>query len=159
MSPWGEVLVGLVILASLLGIVIPVLPGLALLVAATLAWALFESTPIGWVTFTAVLGLGATATVIKYLVPGRRLKESGVSTSTLVIAVFSAIVGFFAIPVLGAPIGFVAGIYFIEWSQSGHAQAWPKTRKSASAVALSIGLELSAGLLMAAIWLAAAIFG
>lgn len=159
MSPWGEVLIGLIIMLGLLGIVLPILPGLVLIVGAVLVWAMFEGDLVGWAVFGAVFGLGAAATVIKYLIPGRRLKESGVETSTLMIAVVCAIIGFFLLPIVGAPIGFVVGIYFIEWSRSGHEHAWPATRKSAAAIALSIGIELSAGLLIAGIWLVAAVLG
>jgi hypothetical protein len=159
MSLWGELLIGLVILVGLLGIVIPVLPGLSLVVAAVLVWAIFEADLLAWSVFGVVFGLGAAATIIKFVIPGRRLKESGVPTATLVIAVVCAIIGFFLIPIVGAPIGFVAGIYFIEWSRTGHEQAWPATRKSVVAVALSIGIELSAGLLVGGIWLVAAVFG
>ncbi len=159
MNPWGEVLIGLVILVGLVGIVVPVLPGLSLIVIAVLAWAFFEGDLLGWSVFGVIFGLGAAATVIKVMVPGRKLKESGVATSTLVIAVVCAVIGFFAIPVVGGPIGFVAGIYFIEWSRSGRENAWTATKQSAGAVALSIGIELSAGLVIGGIWLVAAILG
>lgn len=159
MSLWGEALIGLVMVIGLLGVVIPVLPGLSLVVAAVLLWAIIEGNLLAWSMFGVAFGIGAAATVIKFLIPGRRLKESGVPTTTLVIAVVCAMIGFFLIPVLGAPIGFVAGIYFIEWSRSGHENAWPATRRSAGAVALSIGIELSAGLLIGGIWLVAVVFG
>ena len=159
MSVWGEVLVGLAMLLGLLGVVIPLLPGLALVAAAVLVWAIFESNLLAWSVFGIALGVGAAATVVKYVIPGRKLKESGVSTSTLVIAVVCAIVGFFAIPVVGAPIGFVAGIYFVERSRAGHEMAWPATRRATGAVALSVGIELTAGLLICGVWLVAVLFG
>lgn len=158
MSPVGEVLIGIVILVAVLGTVIPIIPGSALIVGAVFIWALFESSILGWIVFAVVLALGATSTVIKYLIPGRRLKESGVANSTLVIATVAAIIGFFAIPVLGAPLGFFAAIYFVEWSADRRENAWPATLRSAGAIAMSIGIELGAGLLMFGIWLAAAIF-
>ncbi len=158
MSPAGEILIGIVIVVALFGIVIPVLPGSALIVGAVFVWSFFESSPLGWVVFAVVLALGAAATIAKYLIPGRRLKESGVATSTLVIATGAALVGFFAIPLLGAPIFFFAAIYVIEWSGKGRENAWPATLRSAGAIALSIGIELGAGILMFGMWLVAAIF-
>lgn len=158
MSPFGEILIGIVILVALFGIVIPIIPGSALIVGAVFVWALFESSSLGWVVFAVVLGLGATATVVKYLIPGRRLKESGVATGTLVIATVAALIGFFAVPLLGAPIFFFAAIYLVEWSANGRENAWPATLRSAGAIALSMGIELGAGILMFGIWLVAAIF-
>lgn len=159
MSTIGEVLVGVVILAGLAGIVLPILPGLALTVGAVLIWALVEASAMAWVVFAICFGLGAAATVIKYLVPGRKLKESGIAMSTMLVALFGAVIGFFVIPVLGAPLGFLAGIYLIQWSRRGRSEAWPATLRTAGAIALSIGIELAGGLLIFGVWLVAAIWG
>jgi hypothetical protein len=159
MSTIGEVLVAIVILAGLAGIVLPVLPGLALVVGAVLVWAFVEATVIGWVVFAICLGLGAAATTIKYLIPSRKLKASGIELSTMMVALFGAVIGFFLIPVVGAPIGFMAGIYFIQWSRTERSEAWPATMRAAGAIALSIGIELAGGLLIFGVWLVAAIWG
>jgi len=159
LSTIGEVLVGVVILAGLAGIVLPILPGLALTVGAVLIWALVEASAIAWVIFAICFGIGAAATVIKYLIPGRKLKESGIATSTMMFALFGAVIGFFAIPVLGAPIGFLAGIYLIQWNRRGRSEAWPATLRTAGAIALSIGIDLAGGLLILGVWLVAAIWG
>lgn len=159
MNPVGEVLVGLVILVGLAGIVVPVLPGLVLVVGAVLVWSLEESTTLGWIVFGAAVVLAAAATVIKYLVPGRKLQESGIPFSTMMLAVAGAIIGFFAIPVVGGPIGFMAAIYLLQWRRLGRDAAWPATVKTAEVIALSIGIELGGALLIAGIWLAAALLG
>ncbi len=158
MSTIGEVLIGFVILVGLAGIVLPILPGLALVVGAILVWALVEGTAIAWVVFAICFGLGAAATVIKYLIPGRKLKESGVAMSTMLIATLGAVIGFFVIPVVGAPIGFMVGIYLVQWNRMGRSEAWPATLRTAGAVALSIGIELAGGLLVFGVWLVAAIW-
>jgi ABC-type phosphate transport system permease subunit len=63
------------------------------------------------------------------------------------------------IPVLGLPIGFVAGIYGAEFARLGSTQAaWPSTRQAVTAVGLSLLIELAFGLFAAAIWLFAVIF-
>ncbi len=159
MSTIGEVLIGFMILVGLAGIVLPVLPGLALIVGAVLVWALVEATAIGWVVFAICFVIGATATVIKYLIPGRKLKESGVATSTMLIALVGAVIGFFVIPVIGAPIGFMVAIYLIQWNRMGRGEAWPATLRTAGAVALSIGIELAGGLLIFGVWMIATIWG
>lgn len=159
MSTIGEVLVGIVILGSLAGIVLPVLPGLALTVGAVLVWALVEASAIAWVVFAICFGIGAAATVIKYMIPGRRLKASGIAMSTMLIAMLGAVVGFFVIPVVGTPIGFLAGIYFVQWNRMGRSEAWPATLRTAGAIALSIGIELAGGLLIFGVWLIATIWG
>lgn len=143
----------------MVGIVVPILPGLPLMMGVVLVWAFLEGTAVAWVAFTLILAVGIAATVIKYLIPGQKLKDSGVPTSTMLIAVVGAVVGFFVIPVIGAPIGFVVSIYLMEWSRVGVKNAWPATLKSAGAVALSIGIELAGALAIFGIWLVAVIFG
>jgi uncharacterized protein YqgC (DUF456 family) len=145
----------LLIAVGLVGVVVPVLPGLLLVLAAILLWAWDASTPLGWGVFVlaALLWLGGMG--LKYLVPGRRMRRSGVRTSTLVLGVALGIVGFVVIPVVGGPLGFVLGIYAVEhsrWRDRG--VAWASTTSAVQAVALSVGIELVTGLAMATAWVA-----
>lgn len=158
MSPPGEFLVALAILAGLFGIVVPLLPGLVLIVAAVVVWAVAVGSALSWTVAVVSLAFAVGGTIFKYLVPGRRLKEVGLPTSTLVIAIAVAIAGLFVIPVIGAPIGFVATIYVAERIRVGREQAWPTTKTSLGAVAASIGIELATGLIIAALWFGAVIF-
>jgi uncharacterized protein YqgC (DUF456 family) len=155
-STTGHVLVGLAILIGLLGVLVPVLPGLLLCWAAVLVWALVERTTEAWIVLGVASALLLVSQVVKYVVPGRRMRAAGVPGRTLVIGGVLAIVGFFAIPVVGALIGFVAGVYGAERLRLGtHEAAWPSTVHALKAVGLSVLIELGAGLLMAAAWLAA----
>lgn len=152
MSAIGELLVALAIIAGLFGIVVPLLPGLVLEMLAILLWAAAVGEALAWGVAILCLAIGILGTVFKFMVPGRRLKESGMPIRTLVIAVAVGVAGFFLIPVIGAPIGFVAAIYFAERVRVGPEQAWPATRVSLGAVAASIGIELVTGLVIAGIW-------
>lgn len=158
MDPFGEVVVGIVILVGLVGIVVPVLPGLLLETAAVVVWAVVEGGGTAWAVAGLALLLGIGGTVVKYLVPGRRLRASGIPNSTLLMAGGLAIVGFFVVPVVGGPIGFVLGTYLAERRRLGPERAWPSTTESVRAVAVSIGIELIAGLLTAGTWLAVILF-
>ena len=65
------------------------------------------------------------------------------------------IVGFFVIPVVGAVVGFVLGIFVVELGRSrDRPQAWARTKHALVAVLHSIGIELAAGLLIAALYVA-----
>jgi hypothetical protein len=69
-------------------------------------------------------------------------------------------VGFFVIPVVGLPLGFVLGVYLAErLRQPGHRFAWRSTGEAIKAVGLSILIELGAGLFIAGLWLAAVLLG
>ncbi len=143
----------LLIVAGLVGVVVPVVPGLLLTLAGVLLWALADASATAWVIFGISVVLYAVGVVTQYLVPGRRMREQGVGTLSMVLAVALGIVGFFVIPVLGAPLGFVLGIFLVELTRTSNAtQAWARTRAALRAAALSMGIELLTGLAIAVTW-------
>lgn len=152
-----DILAGLVVLVGLVGIVVVVLPGIALQVVAVALWAWEESTLTAWVVVGLVAAIAVTASVLKYLSPGRRLRAAGVPGWVLLAAVLVGIVGLFVIPVIGAPIGFVVTIYVFERGRLGKNLAWPSTRGALRAVLTSIGIELAGGFLIAIVFFAGAL--
>jgi uncharacterized protein YqgC (DUF456 family) len=152
-----EVLLGLVIAVGVVGVLLPALPGTALVAAAVLVWAIDGGTTGYWVFGGLALALLVVGTVVKYAVPGRRLKQSGIPARTQLIGALVGIIGFFVIPVVGVLIGFVLGIYLAERARLGGAAAWPSTKQAMRAVGLSILIELAAAVLAALTWLAGVI--
>ena len=141
------VMPAILILVGIAGIVVPVLPGLALTVVGVLVWAWQESSTTGWVCFAVAVLLAAAGFTLQLLVPGRRLQRQGVRTSTLALAAVLGLVGMVVVPVVGLPLGFVLGIYLVEHGRSRDArQAWTRTRHALVAVVQSMGIELLAGL-------------
>jgi len=141
-------------LVGLIGIVVPLLPGLPLIWAAVLIWALEAQNPGGWVVLAITTVLAASGFLLQYLLPGRRMAKAGVSTASTLAGAVLGVVGFFVIPVLGAFLGFALGVYLAERVKLGtHRAAWPSTRHALKAVALSVGIELLTGLAIAGTWL------
>jgi len=148
-----EVLLALVILVGLVGVLVPILPGLALVLGAVLVWALDEGSRTGWAVFAVATLVLVVGTIVKYAVPGRRLKTAGIPSSTTWFGIGIGVVGFFAIPVVGLFIGFVLGVYLAEHRRVGSAAAWPSTQQALKAVGVSILIELAAGIVAALVWL------
>lgn len=149
-----EVVVALAIAFGLAGILVPILPGGSLLVAAAvLGWAIWLDATTGWVVFAIAAVLLTAGIVVKYAVPGRRLKEAGVPFSTQVVGAVLAIVGFFVIPVIGIVVGFVVGVFLAELRRRrATGPAWSATKHALRAAGLSILIELTAGILATATW-------
>jgi uncharacterized protein YqgC (DUF456 family) len=147
-----ELVVAVLLVVGLAGVIVPVLPGLLLILGGLLLWAIDLNTSTGWLVLAVAVTFLAVGTVVKYVIPGRRLKTAGVPRSTLVIGGLLGIVGFFVIPVIGLFIGFVAGVYAAERRRLGATAAGPATRQALTAVGLSILIELTASLLAVATW-------
>jgi uncharacterized protein len=141
-------LVGIVV--GIVGVVVPVLPGLLLCWASVLVWALFSDGGAGrWVVLGVVTVWVVLGSVVKYAWPGRRLKDAGIPTRTLLVGVAGALIGMFVVPVVGLPLGFVAGIWVAEWFRFGDAAAaWPSTRQAVLGAGLSVLIELCAAALV-----------
>jgi uncharacterized protein YqgC (DUF456 family) len=146
-----EVLVALAIAVGLAGVLVPVLPGTLLVGAAIVVWAV-DRGGAAWVFLVLALALLVIGTVVKYLVPGRRLRRAGVPTGTLLAGAVVGVVGFFVVPVVGLPLGFVLGVYLVELRRLGPARAWPATVHALKAVGLGVAIELTFAVLAAASW-------
>ncbi len=145
---------GIAVLAGLLGVVLPIVPGLVLCWAGVLFWTLFaHAGPIRWAVLAVATVFAAGGTVVKYRWPGRRLKTTGVPTSSLLAGGVLGVIGFFVIPVVGLILGFVLGVWLAERARLGAGRAWPSTRAALGAVGLSMLVEFVAALAVAAVWL------
>jgi uncharacterized protein YqgC (DUF456 family) len=143
---------GLLVLVGLFGILVPVLPGTVLVGLGILLWAADEGSAKAWATFGVAVLCLVVGLVVKYAVPGRKLKAA-VPILTLVVGGVCAIIGFFVIPVVGLLVGFPIGIYLAERVRVGHTRAWPSTKAALRAMAHSILIELVAALAATAVWL------
>jgi uncharacterized protein len=148
-----EVVVGVAIAVGLIGILVPVLPGSALILVAILLWALELGSATGWGVFAVAAAFLVVGTVVKYVVPGRQLKEAGIPASTQWTGVALAVPGFFVIPVVGAFVGFVVGVYLAERHRLGPG-AGASTWSALRAVGVSVLIELTAAILAASAWVA-----
>ncbi len=143
----------LLVVVGLLGIVVPVLPGLLLVLGGVLLWASLTGTGVAWTVFAAALLVAVAGYTLQYLLPGRRMRQRGVRSSTLALAVVAGIVGFFVIPVVGALLFFVLAIFLVENGRTrDRALAWARTKHAMLAVAQSVGIELVAGLVIAVLF-------
>jgi uncharacterized protein len=150
---------GLLVALGVIGVLVPVLPGLILVLAGIAVWAVPRGDALGWWVLGIAVAIVVVGSIAKYLLPGRRMRESGVPTRSVVFGALLGIVGFFVIPVVGLFIGFPLGVFLSELARLGDtAKAWPSTKKALGAVGFSILLELATGLLAAGVWVGALLF-
>jgi uncharacterized protein YqgC (DUF456 family) len=146
-----DIAAGIAILVGLAGILVPVLPGSLLILVAIVAWAAEIGGRTAWTVAGVAVFLLVVGTVIKYAIPGRKLKAT-VPTRTLLVGALGALIGFFVIPVVGALAGFPLGVYAAERVRVGSAGAWPSTKQALKAIGVSILIEFGAALLATSVW-------
>ena len=151
----GTLLVGVAMLVGLVGVVVPLLPGTALVLAAGVAWAalVVDDGTARWVVVAVMAALLVAGTVLKYALPGRRL-AGRLPRRTRARGGAGARVGLGVLPPLGLLLGGALGVYLAEAGRARNgAEAWRSTLQVLHAVGLGLLAELTAGVLMVATWL------
>lgn len=151
---WLELVVAIACVVGIIGTVVPVLPGTLLCGAAILLWGIVEGGHAWWFTAGALLIIGIGA-VLKYAIPGKRLKASGVPWWVMFTGAIAGIVGFFLIPVVGLFVGFILGVYVAEIARlQSVTNAWPTTVEAMKAVGISTMIDLACAVFATAVWVA-----
>jgi uncharacterized protein YqgC (DUF456 family) len=152
---WSLVAVVLMLI-GLCGVIVPVLPGLALIWGVALAYGfLVGFGPAGiaaMVVLTVLLGVSVAKSV---MIPRRSAAESGASGWSQLGGVVGAVIGFFLIPVVGFIIGALVGVLLVELLLKGNwDDAWTATKGLAKGFGISALIDLVLGLAMIAVWAA-----
>ncbi|MER8265927.1 DUF456 domain-containing protein [Streptomyces griseus] len=160
MSVWQLVAVGLVMLLGLVGVLVPGVPGQAIVWAAVLWWALTDMAPAAWGVLIGATALMLLNQALKRVLPPRRPGESGAPRRTLMIGGVAGIVGFFVVPVVGGILGYVGAIFGAERLRLGSRGAgWASVRSVMRATGYAVLVELFCCLLVAGAWLGAVLWG
>lgn len=147
-----EWLVVLAIVVGVVGIFVPVLPGLLLVAAGVGLWSVANEV---WWLLALTLVLTFVAIALKVAIPARAARDAA-STTALAVGAVAALVGFFAIPVVGMIAGFLGGVLATEIVRLKDVRAaWAATWTTTKSIGITMGIELIAAILMAAAWVGA----
>jgi uncharacterized protein YqgC (DUF456 family) len=152
-----EILLGLVMLVGLIGVLVPVLPGLLLIAAAAVVWALVERPgPWGWAAVAVIAVIAILGIAAPTWLSGRRATAAGLPGWVLLAGVAGAVAGFFLIPVVGALIGWPVGVFVAELVRHRHpGPAWASTKDALKGMGVGVAVQFVAGVAMIALWAAA----
>ncbi|GGJ85641.1 membrane protein [Streptomyces camponoticapitis] len=160
MDVWQLVLVALVMLLGVIGVLIPGVPGPAIVWAAVVWWALSDTSGTAWAVLIGSTALLLLNQALRPLLPSRRTRETGTRRRTLLAGGLAGIVGFFVVPVVGAVVGFVGGVYGVERVRLGsHRDGWASTRTVMRSAGYPVLVELFCCLLVMGTWLGATVWG
>ena len=146
--------IAVMMVAGLLGTVVPLIPGLPLIWAAALGYgflggfSLVDALVMTWMSMLLLAGIGA-----KYVLASRRSTAAPTSRSTLVAGGLLGVAGLFVVPVVGFVLGAAGGVLLAERRRSTDwSSAWSATKHVITGFGVGVLLEIGAGLLMIGCW-------
>ncbi|MEI5097876.1 DUF456 domain-containing protein [Streptomyces sp. PmtG] len=158
MGAWELALVALVLLLGLCGVLVPGVPGSWLVWAGVLWWALQDQRGLAWAVLVGATLVLLVSQGVRWLLPPRRLRESGASHRLAAYAGAGALLGFCVLPVIGAASGFVGGMYLAERLRlGGRGEAVTAVRAALRAGGWNVFVELYACLLIVGAWVGAVV--
>ena len=151
-----SVLALMVMAVGLVGVLVPVLPGLMLIWSVALVYGLIVGFGPAGLSAMVVLSLIVVVSVIKSVVlPRRAAAGAGASGWSQFGAVAGGVIGFFLVPVIGLVLGALAGLVATEYSLKGNWEdAWSATKATAKGFGISALIDLVLGVLMIGAWAA-----
>ncbi len=155
MSAGSELLIAILMAIGIMGTIIPLIPGIFLVWLAGALWAYFDGADgtrmwlLAAMTLFAIIGFAA-----QFVLPAKAATVDSPPKGTLLLGGLSGVIGFFLIPVIGAPLGFLGGVYASYfWNTGNTAQAWTSTIRTAMAFGIALIVQFICALLIALTWI------
>jgi uncharacterized protein len=150
----SEFLLLLVMLLGLAGVVVPVLPGLWLILGAGIVWAVADGGGLErWAAVVVMALMAVAGAAAPYALSNRRSAGTGVPGWVSVAGLVGALIGFFAVPVVGALVGFPAGIFVAELGRVRDIEAaWHATWEAIKGLGMGIAIGFATGVAMIGVW-------
>lgn len=148
----ATVCTGLLVAVGVVGAVVPVAPGPLLVLVAMVVHGLLTGWD-GWAT--AVVALGAALVVVDGIVGIRipaRATARGAGRRALAAGAVGGVVGFFAVPVVGLPLGWLVGVFLVEVARADARSAWRATLRTLRAFGVATLVQAAIALAMAMVW-------
>lgn len=159
---WLHFLIGFlafaIMLVGLVGALLPGLPSIEIIWGAALLYAILNYFAFGWsnwdlglfILITLILMIGE---VVIWGLGNFTAKKTGASWAAIALSIVLGIIGMFVIPIIGAIIGAMLGVFIVEYYRRRN---WPAALKATTGViwgaGLSFGAQVVIGLIMIAVW-------
>lgn len=144
----------LVMLVGLVGTFVPALPGIELIWLAALAYGFAA----GWTTWGIVLFVVITIILIIgefviWWLGNTTARHTGASWQAIALSILLGLIGMFVIPVVGALIGAMLGVFLVEYyRRRDWKEAWKATTGVLWGAGLSFGAQVVIALVMMGLW-------
>lgn len=154
-------LVAAAMVVGVAGTVLPVVPGLWLILAAGMVYGVATGFGVaGWVALGVMAMLAIGGSLVTVVLPQRRATRVGVPMWGQALAATLAVVGLFVIPLVGAMVGFVIGILIASLRETGDVRsAIPVAFATLVTMLVASAIQFASGVAMFVTWIVWAIVG
>lgn len=144
----------IVMLLGLLGLVVPIYPGLVVMWLGGLGYGIVQGfNPLGWAMFALMTILMLIGTVTDNILMGAGAKKSGASWTGIGMALLAGLLGTLLFPPLGGLIAAPLAVLGYEyWRQKDWQKAWAALRGLALGWGLSFLARFAIGLGIMGLW-------
>jgi hypothetical protein len=144
----------LVMLVGLAGTLLPALPSIELIWLACLAYGIFSGWGLwAWVMFPLITIALIVGEVLMWGLGHATSRVTGASWAAIGASVVLGLIGMFVIPVVGALLGAMLGVFLVELYRR---REWKAAFKATTGVlvgaGLSFGAQVVVGLVMIGLW-------
>jgi len=144
-----------VMLVGLVGLIIPIFPGIVVIWLAALGYGLVTGIS-GWgiVLFILLTVLMIAGVTVDNLLMGAGARQGGASWATILVGLVAGVLGTILVPPIGGLIAAPAAVFLLEYWRGRDAEAaWRATRGLAVGWGLSFFVRFGIGLGMIGLWL------
>lgn len=144
-----------VMLVGLVGLIIPVFPGVLVIWLAALGYAIVTGFgTLGIVIFIILTVLMIIGVTVDNILMGAGARRGGASWISIVVGVVAGIVGTLLVPPIGGLVAAPGAVLLMEyWRGRDWDRAWRATRGLALGWGLSFFVRFGIGVLMIGVWL------
>jgi uncharacterized protein YqgC (DUF456 family) len=158
MPTWGEtlttVLVQIFMLAGLIGLLIPIFPGITVMWLAALVYGIVTGvSTAGIVMFVLISLLALGGTLVDNLLMGAGARKGGASWITIAVALLAGVLGTILFPPFGGLIAIPLAIFTLEYLRARDLrEAWFALRGLVAGWGLSFLVRYGIGALIMVLW-------
>jgi uncharacterized protein YqgC (DUF456 family) len=152
------IVAGLLLAVAAIGTVYPGVPGSVLAIITLMAWAWIMGSAAAWIA--AVIGsfMVAAGWAASAVLTSRKLRQQQIPKRSIAVAMVSAVVGMFLIPVVGVFVGFGAGLFVSEYARRrDFSSSLKSSAETLKATGIGVVLEFGMVCLAGSVWMIGAI--
>ncbi len=144
----------LIILIGLVGLIVPIFPGILVIWLATLGYGIVSGfTPWAIFFFVIITLLMVAGTTVDNIMMGAGARKGGASWLTIGVALLTGVIGTLLFPPFGGLIGAPLGVLILElWRTRELKKAWQALVGMAAGWGLSVFMRIGIGALMMLLW-------